>query len=283
METVYNIEVEEDHTYTVNNFICYNCTYWSIAQSSDKRETVASGLGWELFSQYVNALHKAKPKYFLYENNKSMSSDIRKSIYDTFGFEPILINSSLVSAQNRSRLYWVGIRQNDGTYKKADIAQPQNLNITLKDILESGVLLNPLKSDENKSHTLVASYYKAGTEPSAYCSDQASPRVVDAISSQKIGMCPNNAKRTENTQSKNKVYTVKNREMTVKDVRYPIKLADGQYTIRKLTIRECARLQTVPEWVEFPVSNTQAYKQIGNGWTVEVIKHLIQGAIKNVS
>ena len=111
------------------------CTYWSIAQTKN-RETVASGMGWELFSQYVRALHEAKPRFFLYENNKSMSAAIRESITETFGFEPISINSALVSAQNRQRLYWCGIRQADGTYKKADIHQPADRGILLKDILE---------------------------------------------------------------------------------------------------------------------------------------------------
>ena len=80
------------------------CTYWSIAQKNN-RETEASGLGWELFSQYVRALKEAQPKYFIYENNKSMSNAIRESITNTFGFEPICINSALLSAQNRQRLY----------------------------------------------------------------------------------------------------------------------------------------------------------------------------------
>ena len=79
------------------------CTYWSIAQTKN-RETVASGMGWELFSQYVRALHEAKPKYFIYENNKSTSKDIRASIDEAFGFEAVLINYALVSAQNRQRL-----------------------------------------------------------------------------------------------------------------------------------------------------------------------------------
>ena len=63
--------------------------------------------------------------------------------------------------------------------------------------------------------------------------------------------------------------------ITIKDKRYPIKLVDGCYIIRKLTVTECMRLQTVPEWYEFPVSDSQAYKMLGNGWTVEVIVHLI--------
>lgn len=129
------------------------CTYWSIAQTKN-RETVASGMGWELFSQYVRALHEAKPRFFLYENNKSMSAAIRASITETFGFEPILINSALVSAQNRQRLYWCGIRQADGTYRKADIQQPADRGILLKDILETNGT-----TWLEKSHTIDATYY----------------------------------------------------------------------------------------------------------------------------
>lgn len=56
---------------------------------------------------------------------------------------------------------------------------------------------------------------------------------------------------------------------------YPIQLADGFYIIRKLTVTECKRLQTVPDNYIFPVSNTQAYKMLGNGWTVDVIAHIL--------
>lgn len=72
------------------------------------------------------------------------------------------------------------------------------------------------------------------------------------------------------------VYTVKDGMITIKGKQYPIKLADGHYIIRKLTVSECKRLQTVPEWYEFPVSDSQAYKMLGNGWTVDVIQHLIK-------
>ena len=114
------------------------CTYWSIAQTKN-RETVASGMGWELFSQYVRALHEAKPKYFIYENNKSMSKQIRASIDKAFGFEAVLINSALVSSQNRQRLYWVGKRNEDGTYSKVNVEQPADRGILLKDVLGSVV------------------------------------------------------------------------------------------------------------------------------------------------
>ena len=72
-------------------------------------------------------------------------------------------------------------------------------------------------------------------------------------------------------------YEVKDGFITVKGKKYPIKLVDGFYIIRKLTVRECMRLQTVPEWYEWPVSKSQAYKMLGNGWTVEVIAHLLRG------
>ena len=75
-----------------------------------------------------------------------------------------------------------------------------------------------------------------------------------------------------------KVYTayeVKNGLITIKDKQYPIKLPDGFYIIRKLTVNECKRLQTIPDWYEFPVSDSQAYKMIGNGWTIKVITHIL--------
>ncbi len=121
------------------------CTFWSIAQKNN-RETEASGLGWELFSQYVRAVKEVKPKFFIYENNKSMSAAIRQSISETFGFEPICINSALVSAQNRQRLYWVGKRNDDGTYSKIDVQQPEDKGILLKDILDGVVDRDKIKS-----------------------------------------------------------------------------------------------------------------------------------------
>ena len=75
------------------------------------------------------------------------------------------------------------------------------------------------------------------------------------------------------------VYEVKDGHITIKDKTYPIKLPDGFYIIRKLTVRECKRLQTVPEGYEFPVSDAQAYKLLGNGWTVYVIVHLVKGCV----
>lgn len=328
------------------------CTYWSIAQTKN-RETVASGMGWELFSQYVRALHEAKPRFFLYENNKSMSAAIRASITETFGFEPILINSALVSAQNRQRLYWCGIRQADGTYKKADIQQPVDRGILLKDILETkaaepvciaqcgrydesgkvyqhyeaqptgktnnlttvskdNLIAEPICVNSKSGRAGVEGlqpslqdrvYDTAGKMPVVITS--FNPRIAEPVklgeigkggqgnrvysidgkavaqTAQSGGMGSNTGLYAEPLKVREAInapiYEVKDGFITVKGNKYPIKLVDGFYIIRKLTVRECMRLQTVPEWYEWPVSKSQAYKMLGNGWTVEVIAHLLRG------
>ena len=277
------------------------CTYWSIAQTKN-RETVASGMGWELFSQYVRALHEAKPRFFLYENNKSMSAAIRASITETFGFEPILINSALVSAQNRQRLYWCGIRQADGTYKKADIQQPADRGILLKDILETNavtwlekaytyttrcqgaIIENTL---EKHQHTMVAEPIcvnsKSGRAGVEGLQPSLQDRVYDTAGKMPAVTTSFNPRIAEPVCVAQRgrydapIYEVKDGFITVKGNKYPIKLVDGFYIIRKLTVRECMRLQTVPEWYEWPVSKSQAYKMLGNGWTVEVIANLLRG------
>ena len=71
------------------------------------------------------------------------------------------------------------------------------------------------------------------------------------------------------------IYEVRDGRIMIKGEQYPIKLADGFYIIRKLTVLECKRLQTVPDSYIFPVSDTQAYRQLGNGWTVDVIAHIL--------
>ena len=333
------------------------CTYWSIAQKNN-RETEASGLGWELFSQYVRAVREVKPKFFIYENNKSMSNAIRESITKTFGFEPICINSALVSAQNRQRLYWVGKRNSDGTYSKVDVKQPEDRGILLKDILNSGddlttnnkawtltasyngavawntiersqrnMVVEPVNiTNEGKSQTIKAQYQQSSIANFCkYTSTYGATGVAEPI---RVGALPrpngelstSQAMRVYSTEGKSvnlvsggggmggktglyaipvefendkpikatscadgktyTVYEVKDGLITIKGKQYPIKLIDGYYIIRKLTVSECKRLQTVPEWYEFPVSDTQAYKMLGNGWSVDVIVHLIEATLK---
>jgi DNA (cytosine-5)-methyltransferase 3A len=362
------------------------CTYWSIAQKNN-RETEASGMGWELFQQYVRALHEAKPRFFVYENNKSMSKAIRASIDEAFGFEAICINSALVSAQNRQRLYWVGKRNEDGTYSKVPIEQPEDLGILLKDVLECGsgkplseremdymvrdskgkysdrwaYLQKPGESDkalcitaniskgvpynicaepvcaslieqphgrkkteggkydrrfeartDGKSNALVATHaqqFGMVAEPVCVTDDGKSQTLKAQYGKNSVAnFCcysstygasgvaepvphlanpcewDENSKPTKAVSAADgktyTVYEVKDGHITIKGKTYPIKLADGFYIIRKLTVRECMRLQTVPEWYSWPVSDTQAYKMLGNGWTVDVIAHLLNGCIK---
>ena len=427
------------------------CTYWSIAQKNN-RETEASGMGWELFSQYVRALREAQPMWFIYENNKSMSNAIRESITETFGFEPVCINSALVSAQNRQRLYWVGKRNLNGTYSRVRVDQPEDRGILLKDVLDHAVALRekanclcanrggtslahdlekakhnyaaepvastvlninpsgkgingavgridaksrclttnkgegqkiivpvaepvriPEYGSEDKARPLGANYPNncGGFEHRMFC-ENPNKQQVDMVAEPccvaergrynkngsidqrfearedgktntlttvqkdnnvcepvRVGAMPrpngqlstSQAFRVYATEGKSvnitaggggaggktglyaipiefdgdvpikavsctdgktyTVYQVKDGKITIKGKQYAIKLADGFYIIRKLTVSECKRLQTVPEWYEFPVSDSQAYKMLGNGWTVEVIAHLINATKAN--
>lgn len=116
------------------------CTYWSIAQKNN-RETEPSGLGWELFENYLIAKEKFKPDFFLYENNKSAAEAIKSKIREELkvwdgtlfmsdsGARYIEINSALVSAQNRQRFY---------VHNCGEVEQPEDRGILLRDILESG-------------------------------------------------------------------------------------------------------------------------------------------------
>lgn len=116
------------------------CTYWSIAQKNN-RETEPSGMGWELFKNYLIAKEKFNPDFFLYENNKSADEAIKRQIREelnvwdgTFlmedtGVRYIEINSALVSAQNRQRFY---------VHNCGDVEQPGDRGILLRDVLESG-------------------------------------------------------------------------------------------------------------------------------------------------
>ena len=407
------------------------CTHWSIAQTKN-RETEASGIGWELFLNYRIARDKYQPDFFLYENNKSMSPAIRAQIPAELGVEPVLINSALVSAQNRQRLYWAGKRNQDGTYSQVAVEQPVDRGILLRDILESGVCWR------EKAYTLKANYANAGAvngvdgghfpatmaaEPvrigtiendaknQAFDSQQYRVYSPDAKSVTlcgnggglgaktglyavpvpepvnetvdgkaqclratyykdgirnlvgntvdrktcvavpvRVGAMPNKdgelgtsqSRRIYSTDGKSvplqarpngggadgaatglyavpagmawrgrengsafemrddqksnavaatghqsrlvieaadgkqmPVYEVRGGRITIKGKTYPIKLADGFYIIRKLTVTECKRLQTVPDTYAFPASNTQAYKMLGNGWTVDVIAHIM--------
>lgn len=323
------------------------CTHWSIAQTKN-RETEASGIGWELFLNYRIARDKYQPDFFLYENNKSMAPAIKAQISKELGVEPVLINSALVSAQNRQRLYWVGKRESDGTYSQVPIEQPEDRGILLRDILETGVAWSEKSycitateaKGSNPQQTLTKHHRTMVAEPIVVNGmKNGKARIVDAHMGKlennlvprinnpnqakqqydciaepvRIGTIESKAKNTDFDSQQYRVYSpdgksvtlcgnggglgaktglyatpvggldgkawtvyeVRDGFITIKGKRYPIKLRDGFYIIRKLTVRECMRLQTVPEEYVFPVSATQAYKMLGNGWTVDVIAHIM--------
>lgn len=262
------------------------CTHWSIAQTKN-RETEPEGIGWELFKNYLLARGGYSPDYFIYENNKSMSPAIRAQITQELGVEPVLINSALVSAQNRQRLYWVGKRNPDGTYSTLPVAQPEDRGILLRDILESGGMgaktgLYAVPCCEDCPVFLVPEATAQGYAAilPGDCVDMTQPNSKTRRGrsmSDKSNCLMTSCQYYQYLGTVDKpIYEVRDGQITINGKRYPIKLVDGYYIIRKLTVTECKRLQTVPEGYTFPVSDTQAYKMLGNGWTVEVIAHIMR-------
>ena len=161
-------------------------------------------------------------------------------------------------------MYWTNI---------PSVTQPEDKGILLKDILESGIGINTTKE---KSHTITASYYKIGENLfSAFGSERGRQRIATPIRIGDIG----------STAQAHRVYSIKGKSVTLsangggqgaKTGLYKIDLPDGNYIIRKLTPIEAERLQTLPDDYTAVVSNTQRYKGIGNGWTVDVIAHILK-------
>lgn len=321
------------------------CTFWSIAKNN--REVDKNGMGWKLFMRFVKAVRTIKPKCFLYENVASMPANIKAYISEELGCEPVLINSALVSAQQRKRLYWTNIQ---------GITQPEDKGILLKDIIESGLV------GRDKSLCIDACYYKGGnhTRP---LSQSGQRRMVyepitladksqtilstmykeNALSMLKRGKTglfvvesvdkgaalrtradkngsfkrlevrndgKLNSLTTVQTDSVicspvrigqygkggqgERIYSVHGKTVTIsangggkgaKTGLYKIDLPDGDYIVRKLFPIEAERCQTLPDdytamgiddkGKTVKISNTQRYKGVGNGWTVDVIAHIL--------
>ena len=187
---------------------------------------------------------------------KQQSMDV---ITEALGVEPIAINSNLVSAQNRYRLYWTNIPV-DGL--------PDDKGIKLKDILEGGVV------DRDKAHCLDANYFKGGNLKQ-YFEKHRRQLVFSAD-----GLCHVGDADLSGNESVKRVYHASGKAPTLTTMggghREPkVYVEPMQY--RKLTPLECERLQTVPEGYTEGVSNTQRYKMLGNGWTVDVVSHIMEG------
>lgn len=246
------------------------CTYWSVAKKD--RETTSDGMGFKLFLEFVRAKNETGCKYFLYENNFSIHKDIKSEISKHLGVEPIMINSALVSAQQRKRCYWTNI---------PGVQQPNDKGILLKNVIESGIDINNVKV---KSHTLTASYYKTAENPfSTFGSEKGRQRVAEPIRLGQIGK-GGQGQRIYSVMGKSVTLSANGGGQGAKTGLYKIDLPDGDYIIRKLTPIEAERLQTLPDNYTNHVSDAQRYKGIGNGWTVDVIAHIfknLNGGINN--
>jgi len=267
-----------------------------------------------LFFKFVRLLKQTNPKYFLLENVR-MKQEYQDIISEHLGVELIKINSALVSAQNRVRLYWTNIPY---------ITQPKDRGIVLKDILEetpdnfvkmSNTFTTRQKGNrcltdmtQKKASNLSAMEYVKNGRQGDYiaCNDNGSPiqiGMADDINGHDIlkriyspeGKSPTlNSMNDGNRQPKVSCGAFRGRyeedgstkqqleirkddkTNTLTSVQKDNVLTQDKMYYRKLTPLECERLQTVPDGYTEGVSNTQRYKMLGNGWTVEVIKHVLQ-------
>lgn len=252
------------------------------------------------------AKEKFQPDIFLYENNKSAAQPIKDAIYSALGggkdssVRLTHIDSALVSAQHRERFYVTNF---------GDIEQPEDRGILLRDVLESGEDL----SCRERAYTLTASY--GGAVAWNTLERNQRTMVAEPI---RIGTIESNVKNKLHDSKQYRVYssdgkattlcgqgggvgaktglyvcpineidgkpiyTVRNGLITIKDKQYPVKLRDGYYIIRKLTPTECERLQTMPDGYTVAVSNSQRLRALGNGWTAEIIIHILNHALKDV-
>ena len=233
-----------------------------------------------LFWEYMRLLTKLKPKYFLLEN-VMMGEKWEKVLSKAISVSPIEINSALVSAQNRRRLYWTNIGlQPGGLFGDLEsiIQQPRNKHILLKDILEKEVDEKYYLSDERlaylkkwhntdyttqkKSAYLTAMYFKGGRDEQ-YIVHNMQPRSGDPTKGGTGHLTRDDGKTyCLDTGNTNTVEIVKNNNSSIVS------------RIRRLTPIECERLQTVPDNYTNYVSDSQRYKMLGNGWTVDVVAHI---------
>jgi site-specific DNA-cytosine methylase len=212
----------------------------------------------KLFFEFVECLKCFKPKYFMLENVR-MKKEFQDVISKYLGVEPIRINSNLVSAQNRDRWYWTNI---------PDIEQPGDKGVVLRDVLEDGFV------DRDKSFCLDANYFKGGNLKQYF--EKHRRQLVFS----KDGLCHIGDADLKGNDTIKRVYHEDGKSPTLTTMggghREP-KVFVYPNGWRKLTPIECERLQTVPDNYTACVSNSQRYKMLGNGWTVDVIAHIFKG------
>jgi DNA-cytosine methyltransferase len=261
----------------------------------------------QLFFDLLRILNQVKPKYFIFENVFSMGKANKAFIDEKLGIGHIMINSALVTAQCRKRIYWVGKLVN-GKYEQVKIDQPEDRHIYLKDILTGGEISPIAYSPYNKKFNQQGKAYSLGTNPQ--CRTAIAGQLVfdkpvrvghfnkggqgDRVySTEGKSICLSATSgglgsktglyaiaqrgRYENGKVKQKLetsYSEKANALTTvqKDSLF---LDLNQHNIRRPTPTECERLQGFPDGFCSMVSNTQAYKALGNSFTVPVIKHIL--------
>jgi len=242
------------------------------------------------FVDIVNHIKSLNPDVKFLLENVRMKKEYLDVISEYMGVQPVMINSALVSAQNRVRFYWTNI---------GEIEQPEDRGILLKDIIEDNEV------DRDKSYCLDANYHKGGNLKSYFekgrrqlvftggairgryneagkieqkLEVQHTGRANSITTVQKDSLCIQVGEADlKGHDSIKRVYSPDGKSPTLTTMggghREP-KIAQPELTWRKITPLECERLQTVPDGYTDNVSNTQRYRMLGNGWTVEVIKHI---------
>lgn len=197
----------------------------------------------QLFFTFIDVLKYYNPKYFLLENVK-MKKEYQDIISSYIGIEPIEINSDLLSGQRRPRLYWSNI---------PNIHQPANKNISIGDVTEAKEI--PTNIENLLANKDIETKQKFSLESSTL------RRII---------------KNLVNPTDKARCLTASMwKGMAANGM---TNIYDGEI-VRPITPSECERLQTVPTNYTDCVSNTQRYKMLGNGWTVDVIAHIFKGLL----
>lgn len=227
--------------------------------------SAGKGLNFEdhrskLFFEFVRILNEAKPRFFLLENVK-MKKEWQNIISEhLFWIQSVEIDSALVSAQRRKRLYRVGKRNEDWSYSQVVIKQPKDKGILLKDIVDHWIV------DQNKSYCIDANYAKGGNLKS-YARGRRQ-LVFNSIYQLPRGNNTGGIKEGKSPTLSSNCWQYNN-------------FVDCGKWYRKLTPIECERLQTLPDNYTEWVSNSQRYKMLGNGWTVDVIAHIFREMFKD--
>ncbi len=219
----------------------------------------------KLFFKYIEALKITKPKYYVFENVGSMTNENMETISEYFGHKPICINSNLVSPQSRERYYWTNI---------PNVIPPMDKNILVKDIIKKTV---PEKYYLKMDYAYVPKETKHNSKSGL--------QFVCGIISKKKWLDDGKG-NSRNFSQGNRVYSINGKSCTINANAGGLGGKSGLYyledgnefsksNIRRLTPLETERLQTIPDNYTDIINETNRYKCIGNGWTVDVIAHIL--------